>query len=396
MKIFSQPSGTRRRVLLAMCANLNHPVAPGKALTTCSGSGRSILLYCRGGFERECGAEILEWAEATGISGDLKAKEGSAFVVFVAHDPDLPWTRLETLRFDELIFARQLVLALGPWIDLPVTDRITPLLEAASALLPPYSELWLETADTNEAKEVATFLRKFEPPFRRAAAGAGLLQKAPGAPRLHVFFLGSTAAYVGYSRPGNASPWPSGIPRLKFPRGAPSRSTLKLEEAFLTFLENPERLLQPGMTAVDLGAAPGGWTWQLVRRHIRTTAVDNGNLHPALLESGLVTHLRTDGFRYRPAKPVDWLVCDMIEKPARIARLVADWAADGFCRRAIFNLKLPMHKRYEEVQRCRELMEERLARGPCRYRLRFRQLYHDREEITGYLCPAPVERTRTK
>jgi 23S rRNA (cytidine2498-2'-O)-methyltransferase len=371
-------------------------VVLGKALTTSNGPDRSILLYCRGGFEGECGAEIMEWAEAVGISGDLKAKEGSAFVVFVAHDPDLPWPRLESLRFDELIFARQRILAMGPWIDLPVMNRITPLLEAASALFPPYSEIWLETADTNEAKELATFLRKFESPFRRAAAKAGLLQKSSGAPRLHVFFLGSTAAYVGYSRPGNSSAWPSGIPRLKFPRGAPSRSTLKLEEAFLTFLETPEYLLQPGMTAVDLGAAPGGWTWQLVRRHIHTTAVDNGNLHPALLESGLVTHLRADGFRYRPAKPVDWLVCDMIEQPARIARLVADWAADGFCRRAIFNLKLPMYKRYEEVQRCRELMEARLARGRYRYRLRFRQLYHDREEITGYLCPLPVERIRTK
>lgn len=395
MKIFHRLSGTHRRGLLAMRTNLNHPVAPGKALTTSNGSGRSILLYCRSGFERECGTEILARAGAAGISGDLKVKEGSAFVVFVVHDQHLPWSRLETLRFDELIFARQLILAMRPWIDLPVTDRITPLLQAASVLLPPYSELWLETADTNEAKELATFLRKFESPFRRATARAGLLQKAPGAPRFHVFFLGSSAAYIGYSRPGNASPWLSGIPRLKFPRGAPSRSTLKLDEAFLTFLENPERLLQPGMTAVDLGAAPGGWTWQLVRRHIRTTAVDNGNLDPALLESGLVTHLRTDGFRYRPAKPVDWLVCDMIEKPARIARLVADWAADGFCRRAIFNLKLPMHKRYEEVQRCRELMEERLARGPCRYRLRFRQLYHDREEITGYLCLLPIECPRT-
>lgn len=51
-----------------------------------------------------------------------------------------------------------------------------------------------------------------------------------------------------------------GIPRLKFPTDAPSRSTLKLEEAFFVFLTEKEReaRLSHGMTAVDLGACPGG------------------------------------------------------------------------------------------------------------------------------------------
>ncbi len=107
-----------------------------------------------------------------------------------------------------------------------------------------------------------------------------------------------------------------GIPRLKFPTGAPSRSTLKLEEAFLTFLSERERAdkLKPGMSAVDLGAAPGGWTWQLVKRGLRVAAVDNGPMAEALMASGLVEHCRIDGFRYRPAQPVDWLVCDIVEQ----------------------------------------------------------------------------------
>lgn len=352
---------------------------PGKALTSPS----SILLYCRRGFEKECAAEILVQTQAAGISGHVRAKENSAYVVFVAHEPEILANRAARLRFDALIFARQRIFASGPLADLPVDDRITPLLDTAAGLQRRYSTLWLETADTNEAKELAAFTRKFERPF--AAAAAGLLGGGPQAPRLHVFFLTSTAAYLGYTLPDDSAPWPCGIPRLKLPRSAPSRSTLKLEEAFLVFVDRPETMLRPGMSAVDLGAAPGGWTWQLVRRHIRTTAVDNGNLDPALLDSGLVTHLRTDGFRFRPSRPVDWLVCDMVEQPSRIARLVADWAADGAFRYAVFNLKLPMNRRYEEVERCRGLIEERLAAQGVSHRLRFRQLYHDREEVTGFL-----------
>ncbi len=58
----------------------------------------------------------------------------------------------------------------------------------------------------------------------------------------------------------------------------PSRSTLKLEEAFHVFIpadEWDERLAN-GMYAVDLGACPGGWTYQLVKRNMWVSSVDNG------------------------------------------------------------------------------------------------------------------------
>jgi 23S rRNA (cytidine2498-2'-O)-methyltransferase len=353
-----------------------------------------VLLYCRAGFEKECAAEILERTGALGVGGYVKAQPDSGYVVFHpqggADSLPLPLGEgrgeggIRRLRYQDLIFARQLIFAAEPLSGLPSDDRITPLIERVRGLARRFSDVFLETADTNEAKELSVFVRKFAVPFRKALERAGLVG-TPADPRLHLFFLSSTALYPGISRPGQSSPWPMGIPRLRFPAGAPSRSTLKLEEAFLTFLDDPEDALKPAMTAVDLGAAPGGWTWQLVRRHIRTTAIDNGRLDPVLLESGIVEHLRVDGFRYRPPKPVDWLVCDIVEQPARIAALIADWLAAGHCRRAIFNLKLPMKKRYEEVERCRGLIAERLNGAGLKYRLRFRQLYHDRAEVTGFL-----------
>ena len=82
---------------------------------------------------------------------------------------------------------------------------------------------------------------------------------------------------------------------------------------------------------------------------------------------------------------MDWLVCDMVEQPSRIAALVADWLSQGLCRHAIFNLKLPMKKRYEAVMDGLALVEERLIAANVRYRLACKQLYHDRAEVTGYV-----------
>ena len=77
------------------------------------------------------------------------------------------------------------------------------------------------------------------------------------------------------------------------------------------------------------GAAPGGWSWQLVQRGMQVVAIDNGPMDQALMESGQVTHLREDAFAYKPQRPVDWLVCDMVEKPARVAQLMERWLARG-------------------------------------------------------------------
>lgn len=344
----------------------------------------ALLLYCRPGFEKEASAEIQAVAAELGVAGYARARADSGYLSF---HPYAPLAAAEAARFrlDDLIFARQLVrLAAGEVQELPADDRISPLLERLRGAGGPWRELRAETADTNEAKSLSGFLRKFTPALESALRKAGLLDRR-ATDTLHLFFLDSTHVLAGSSTPGNASPWPLGIPRLRFPGAAPSRSTLKLEEAFLHFLDAGERaaLLREGATGVDLGAAPGGWTWQLVKHGLQVTAIDNGPMDAALMASGQVEHLRVDGFHYRPPRPVSWLVCDMVEQPLRIAALCAGWIADGAAERAIFNLKLPMKKRFEEVRLCQEAIARALAGRP--YSLRIKQLYHDREEVTAYL-----------
>jgi len=263
--------------------------------------------------------------------------------------------------------------------------------------------LWLETPDSNEGKQRSALCRRLAPLLEAAASQERLLDRRdPRCVRLHVLFIDATHAFVGTSRAATGARWPMGIPRLAMPRSAPSRSTLKLAEAFIAFLDDDEehaRALKPGMRAVDLGAAPGGWTWLLAERGLRVTSIDNGPLKGEIANDPLVEHLRVDGLAWRPRRPVDWMVCDIVLQPSRIAALVASWIAEGDCRRTIFNLKLPMKKRYAEVERCEGIIRDALDRRRLRYRLAFRQLYHDREEITGYctlLDPGGSPRARAR
>ena len=349
---------------------------------------KGILLYCRSGFEKECAQEITQRMLTLEVQGFVKAQPDQAYLLFYPTDLEDMFEAARRLRFRDLVFARQMIFVGDFLQNLPSKDRVGAILESIQRSGLRFSDIYLETADTNTAKSLSGFIKKFERPLKTALQSSGLLKSGRrDSARLHLFFLDGTSLYWGYSFSGNASQWCMGIPRLRFPPGAPSRSTLKLDEAFGYFVLDPDRLLMPGMRAIDLGAAPGGWTYQLVQRHIRTVAVDNGNLDPSLLESGIVQHVRADGFKYRPEKPVDWLVCDMVEQPSRVATLIGDWFEGGFCRYAIFNLKLPMKKRYECLEACRGLIAEKLGSTGKDWRLEFKQLYHDRAEVTGYIAP---------
>jgi 23S rRNA (cytidine2498-2'-O)-methyltransferase len=327
------------------------------------------LLYCRPGFERDCVQETQ--------AKQIEATVNSGFVVLQGKP---------RLTYSQLTFTRQLIHLHCEVNGLPERDRLTPLLAALPA--DQFGALWLETPDTNEGKTLSGFTRRFQPLLEEKLIASGQLANDVNRPRLHIFFPDKNRALIGFSDPHNSAKSHMGIQRLRMPQDAPSRSYLKLAEAFEVFLSKEEQklYLQPGQTAVDLGAAPGGWTWQLVQRGLSVIAVDNGPLKGVAANHPSIKHLRQDGFRYRPKQPVDWLVCDMVEQPAKVAALMADWLASGATTRAIFNLKLPMKKRVEALVNALDSVRNVLDAKGTRYRLESKQLYHDREEVTVYLA----------
>ncbi len=379
---------------------------------------QGLLCYCRPGFEPELAAELTERAALRGLGGYARTERNSGYALFFGDD-GLALT--QALPFRELIFARQKLRLIAELRELDPKDRIAPMLEALQAEAPSpslaalalpsphathgervpeepapdsirgrvrgtlFGTIVVEHPDSDESKPLAGLARSFGNALRPALRKAGLLaaQDNDRLPRLHVCFVDGDHAFLAVGDPRDSAPWPLGIPRLKLLADAPSRSALKLEEALLVLLsaDERERLLRPGMRAADLGAAPGGWTWVLARQNLQVTAVDNGPLRQHVIDTGLVQHLRADGFSWHPAKPLDWMVCDMVEQPSRVAARMAEWFREGWCRHAIFNLKLPMKKRWQETRQCLERFE---AEAGAPLTVRARQLYHDREEITVF------------
>jgi len=341
-----------------------------------------LLCYCRAGFEPELAAELTARTTEAGHAGYARTERGSGHVVF-ACDAGPAWSR--ALPWRDLIFARQKLSLLAELRGLDPQDRITPILAALSAQPVRFGTLLVEHPDSDAGKPLAGLARAFGNALRPALRKARLLSGSEDAklPRLHVFFVAGDHAYLAQGDPGDSAPWPLGIPRLRLHADAPSRSALKLEEALLTLLDDDERsqLLRAGMRAADLGAAPGGWTWVLARQGLHVSAIDNGPLRQHVLDTGLVDHLRADGFHWQPQQPLDWMVCDMVEQPRRVAERMATWFREGWCRHAIFNLKLPMKKRWDETRLCLDLLAAQAQRPLL---LRARQLYHDREEITVF------------
>ena len=159
---------------------------------------------------------------------------------------------------------------------------------------------------------------------------------------------------------------------------APSRSYLKIEEAFVILGREP----MAGETVCDLGAAPGGWSYSAAKRGARVTAIDNGPLKGGAYGNSLITHLTEDAFKFTvsPGDKFDWLFCDLVEEPHHVMQhIVTPWLAQGWCRRFVINLK------FGRVDAIALLKELRGADSPLikfAPGFRVRHLYHDREEFT--------------
>ncbi|MGV8931882.1 MAG: 23S rRNA (cytidine(2498)-2'-O)-methyltransferase RlmM [Luteimonas sp.] len=348
-----------------------------------------LLCYCRAGFEPELAAELTAHAANAGHAGYARTERGSGYVVFFVDDG---FALSRAVPWRELIFARQKLVLLAELRGLDPSDRITPILAELASIQPArrFGTLLVEHPDSDAGKPLSGLARAFGNALRPALRKVRLLSAIdnPALPRLHICFVDGDHAFVAQGDPDDSASSPLGILRLRLHADAPSRSALKLEEALLTLLDEKERerLLRAGMRAADLGAAPGGWTWVLTRHGMHVSAIDNGPLRQHVIDTGLVDHLRADGFHWQPQQPLDWMVCDMVEQPRRVAERMATWLREGWCRHTVFNLKLPMKKRWDETQLCLDLLATQAQRPLL---VRARQLYHDREEITVFASAAP-------
>ena len=135
-----------------------------------------------------------------------------------------------------------------------------------------------------------------------------------------------------------SSPFPNGEPRFVEDRqGPPSRAYLKLWEVFARLRRQP----RPGERCLDLGAAPGGWTWLLARSGAEVIAVDRAPLAPETARLENVTWRQGSAFGLDPddVGPVDWWCSDIVAYPDRLLDLVTRWLDSGRVRNLVCTVK---------------------------------------------------------
>jgi len=138
--------------------------------------------------------------------------------------------------------------------------------------------------------------------------------------------------------PETASPFPHGEVEFVEDRdGPPSRAYLKLWEAFTLLGTRPG----PGDLCLDLGAAPGGWSWVLHELGARVIAVDKAPLADSLGGLPRLEYRRDSAFGLRPQhlERVDWLCCDVACYPHKLLELVRRWLDADEARNFVCTIK---------------------------------------------------------
>lgn len=185
-------------------------------------------------------------------------------------------------------------------------------------------------------------------------------------------------AHVGLSAPPeNLSDWPGGEIRFRKEEEQVSRAKFKLLEAFASF----SVALPTGGEALDLGAAPGGWTSLLLERGMRVTAVDTGELAPSLRHHPRLTFCRAkvEAVRFPPGR-FGLITCDMSWNPLYTADLLvrhAESVKSG--AHGILTVKLMLGNPTRTIRRVADLL------APAYQVERVRQLFHNRDEVTMHL-----------
>lgn len=135
-----------------------------------------------------------------------------------------------------------------------------------------------------------------------------------------------------------SNPFPNGEPAFVEDRaGPPSRAYLKLWEVFARLRRQPG----PGDRCLDLGAAPGGWTWLLARSGADVLAIDKAPLASDVAALRNVTWQEGSAFALEPEDvgAVEWWCSDIIAYPDRLLELVTTWLRSGRVRNLVCTIK---------------------------------------------------------
>ena len=306
-------------------------------------------------------------------------------------DPDVPGLMHRAAKMRP-VFVRHLAPAQAI-VTLTNTERDLGKLALAVANLPTFQELERGIHFAVQSRLLQTDERHVSRPYTSGQINQGLAEaiaEETGAiesikkPQVIVSLLCTSAkGYLGISTSEeNLSDWPGGMRHFAQVPEQISRAELKLLEA----LELLGVTLPTRGRALDLGAAPGGWTRLLLEAGLHVIAVDPARLDPRLQKQPRLEHYHgyaetflEDAIRQR--RRFDVITNDIRMDARGAARLLVQarqcLRSDGF---VISTLKLP-HATHD-IDPLKTL-KEALSLLRRHYGIvQARQLFHNRQEVT--------------
>ncbi len=184
--------------------------------------------------------------------------------------------------------------------------------------------------------------------------------------------------YIGISDvSSNLSSWSGGMIHYKKDDNDISRAKFKLMEAIYVFDINMTVI----GSALDLGAAPGGWTSVLLDYGIAVTAVDTGDMDQRLLENENLSFIKGNVSDVKLSScSFDMLTSDISWNPINTAKMAVECSdalkADGI---AVVTVKLMNSKIGRTIKGVKNIYSEKFDI------LGAKQLFHNRDEITLYM-----------
>ncbi|MBP1961773.1 SAM-dependent methyltransferase [Paenibacillus aceris] len=303
--------------------------------------------------------------------------------VFLFEVPEGTEDAITTIKEQEPIFLRHIQPVLQDW---EITGTEVDLEHLKSWLNNAYAAGLLHSGE-----KIAIQVRKEEradvpyAPFSvKAALDEILVSEIHAEPvvryadQIISIYINAKKLFVGLSKPAdNLSDWSGGAIRFMKEEDQISRAKFKLLEAEQRFGID----FSIARTALDIGAAPGGWTSLLLERGLQVTAIDPAAMSPRLLgNSSLKIYKKNASDVKLRDNEFDLLVCDMSWDPRQMGRLVADLLyslqSGGT---AIITVKLMHKKPFQTVRDILRILE------PSLFLLKAKQLFHNREELTLYL-----------
>jgi 23S rRNA (cytidine2498-2'-O)-methyltransferase len=154
----------------------------------------------------------------------------------------------------------------------------------------------------------------------------------------------------------------------------PSRAYLKLWELFtrLHFHPNNQEI------CLELGAAPGGWTWVLSLLCKKVITFDRAPLKEEIASRSNVDHHIDDAFSLVPGDypEVDWIFSDVICTPEKLYNWLLPWLQDKKKRNFCLTIKLKGEDNQKWIEKFRAIPNGNML-----------HLYHNKHELTFVLIP---------